>query len=95
MCVFVFVEVCVDVFLSVEDVVKVKIWFIWGCEVSEFLWMYGLSEICYVIEGECVVILDDGLVFVCLMLGMFVIFFAGMFCTWNVTKAIKKYYFFY
>lgn len=93
--VFALAEARVDASPSAEDVAKAKTWPTWGCEASEFPWTYGSSETCYVIEGECVVTPDDGSAPVRLTPGTLATFPAGMSCTWNVTKAIKKHYSFH
>mmetsp|Transcript_51004 Transcript_51004/g.124278 ORF Transcript_51004/g.124278 Transcript_51004/m.124278 type:complete len:96 (+) Transcript_51004:343-630(+) len=66
-------------------------WPTWGCEASKFPWSYGESETCLLITGE-VVVTPDGGEPVEIKAGDMATFPAGMSCTWDVKKAVKKYY---
>jgi uncharacterized cupin superfamily protein len=69
----------------------VKSWPIWTKEVSEFPWTYDSPETCYFLEGDVVVTPDDGEP-VQVGKGDLVTFPAGMSCTWNIKKDVKKHY---
>ncbi len=73
------------------DVMGVEEWPIWTKEVSEFPWTYESNEICYILEGE-VLVTPDGGESVKLGEGDLVTFSAGMSCTWNISRPIKKHY---
>jgi uncharacterized cupin superfamily protein len=73
------------------DVMNVDSWSIWTKEVSEFKWFYDRTETCYILEGEVIVTPDDGEA-VTLSEGDLVTFPAGMSCTWNIKRDIKKHY---
>lgn len=66
-------------------------WSIWTKEASEFPWTYDMQEICYILAGEVTVTPDHGEA-VNLGKGDLVTFPAGMSCTWNITKDIRKHY---
>jgi uncharacterized cupin superfamily protein len=66
-------------------------WPIWTKEISEFPWSYDTSETCYFIEGE-VVVTPDGGEPVEMGKGDLVTFPAGMSCTWNIKKDVRKHY---
>jgi uncharacterized cupin superfamily protein len=66
-------------------------WPIWTKEVSTFPWSYDSSETCYLLEGE-VVVTPDGGDPVEIRKGDLVTFPAGMSCTWNVRKPVRKHY---
>jgi len=66
-------------------------WPIWTKEVSTFPWSYDSEETCYVLEGDVVVMPDDG-VPVHISAGDLVTFPAGMSCTWEVRQVIRKHY---
>ncbi len=65
-------------------------WSTWGCGVSSFPWTYDEPETCYILEGEVEVTCKGGAV--TFGPGDFVAFPAGLSCTWNVKKAVKKHY---
>jgi uncharacterized cupin superfamily protein len=65
---------------------------VWGCDVSKFDWYYDSQEECLLIEGEVCVSYDDESVNFCA--GDYVVFEQGLSCVWNVTKPVKKHYFF-
>ncbi|WP_199249861.1 cupin domain-containing protein [[Phormidium] sp. ETS-05] len=66
-------------------------WPIWTKEVSEFPWTYDDAETCYFIEGDVIVTPDRGTP-VTMGKGDLVTFPAGMSCTWNIRRAVKKHY---
>lgn len=70
---------------------KVKTWPVWTKEVSKFPWTYGESETCYLLAGE-VVVTPDGGTPVAFGAGDLVVFPAGMSCTWDIRKAVRKHY---
>ncbi len=68
-------------------------WSIWTKEVSEFTWTYDDQETCYFLEGD-VIVTPVGGEAVRVGKGDLVTFPAGMSCTWNVLKDVKKHYLF-
>lgn len=72
---------------------NVRSWPVWEKEASEFPWFYDEKEACYILEGEVVVIPDNGDP-VRFGKGDLVIFEEGLRCTWQINKAIRKHYHF-
>ncbi|MBN3942720.1 MAG: cupin domain-containing protein [Nostoc sp.] len=68
-------------------------WEIWKREVSKFPWTYDSQETCYFLEGN-VLVTPDGGEPVQMGKGDLVIFPAGMSCTWEITRDVKKHYYF-
>ncbi|MEH2058074.1 MAG: cupin domain-containing protein [Nostoc sp.] len=68
-------------------------WEIWKKQVSKFPWTYDSQETCYFLEGDVVVTPDGGQP-VQMGEGNLVIFPAGMSCTWEITRDVKKHYYF-
>lgn len=66
-------------------------WPTWSKEVSQFPWSFGSQEIAYILEGE-VTVTPNGGEPVSFTVGDLVTFPAGMSCTWNVKKALRKHY---
>ncbi|MBW4682120.1 MAG: cupin domain-containing protein [Microcoleus vaginatus WJT46-NPBG5] len=66
-------------------------WGIWTKEASEFPWTYDEEETCYFLEGD-VVVTPAGGEPVEMGKGDLVTFPAGMSCTWNIRKDVKKHY---
>ncbi len=66
-------------------------WPTWSKEVSVFPWTYDESEVAYVLEGEVVVTPDEGEP-VKFGPGDLVTFPAGLSCTWEVRKPLRKHY---
>jgi hypothetical protein len=66
-------------------------WSTWSKEVSVFPWTYSDQEIAYILEGEIVVTPKGGEP-VSFGKGDLVTFPAGMACTWDVRKALRKHY---
>lgn len=65
-------------------------WPIWEKEISKFDWTYEANEQCYIIEGDVIVMTDEGSFRI--VAGDYVSFAKGLVCTWDITKPIKKYY---
>ncbi|MCU0535860.1 MAG: cupin domain-containing protein [Hydrococcus sp. Prado102] len=68
-------------------------WSIWTKEVSEFPWTYDTQETCYFLEGDVIVTPDSGEP-VAMGKGDLVTFPAGMSCTWNIRRDVRKHYLF-
>ncbi|KHG41133.1 MAG: cupin domain-containing protein [Aphanizomenon flos-aquae KM1D3_PB] len=66
-------------------------WPIWEKEISKFSWTYDDQETCYFLAGNVVVTPDGGQV-VQMGKGDLVTFPAGMSCTWEITRDVKKHY---
>ncbi len=66
-------------------------WPIWTKEVSTFPWTYDEAETCYFLEGE-VVVTPEGGEPVTVGKGDLVTFPAGMSCTWEVRRPVRKHY---
>jgi uncharacterized cupin superfamily protein len=72
---------------------QIRKWSIWEKEVSEFEWFYDSMEQCLFLEGEVTVKTSEGEYLI--SKGDFVTFNKGLACTWQVKKAVRKYYKFY
>ncbi len=68
-------------------------WPIWTKEASVFPWHYDGDELCYLLEGE-VVVTPEGGEPVLIQAGDLVRFPAGMSCTWEIRRAVRKHYHF-
>ena len=68
-------------------------WPIWEHEAATFPWTYDAEETCLLLEGE-VVVTPDGGEPVSFGAGDLVTFPAGMSCTWEIRKAVRKHYIF-
>lgn len=73
------------------DEMGVRSWSTWTKEVSTFPWTYDDSETCFFLEGE-VVVTPSGGEPVSMGKGDLVTFPAGMSCTWDVRRPVKKHY---
>lgn len=73
------------------EALEVRHWPIWTKEVSTFPWTYDCEETCYFLEGE-VIVTPTGGEPVAIGEGDLVIFPAGMSCTWEIRRAVKKHY---
>ena len=73
------------------DELGVRAWPTWSAEESEFPWHYDSAETCYFLEGD-VVVTPDGGEPVEMGKGDLVTFPAGMSCTWNIRKAVRKHF---
>lgn len=78
---------------SKEELVKlgIKRWGVWEKEPSTFDWSYDEKETFYVLEGEAEVETSEGTK-ISFSEGDLVTFPAGVDCTWNVKRAIRKHY---
>jgi hypothetical protein len=72
------------------DSLGVTSWPIWEKEVSTFPWHYDEPETCYVLEGKVRVRTDVETVE--FGTGDLVIFPAGLTCTWEILKPVRKHY---
>ncbi|MGB7816824.1 MAG: cupin domain-containing protein [Methylotenera sp.] len=70
----------------------VKSWPTWSKEVSTFPWSYQSQEIAYILEGEVTVTPKNGGSPVSFGPGDLVTFPAGLSCTWDVKKPLRKHY---
>ena len=73
-----------------KNIIDVKEWPVWTCEISNFDWEYAQEEHCYIIEGEVTVIGPKNTVEI--VPGDYVVFPKGLKCFWKIKKYIKKYY---
>lgn len=66
-------------------------WPLWKKDVSEFEWSYDGKETCFIIRGRAEVEGDDGdrVVFGA---GDWVVFPAGLKCTWRIMEDLEKRY---
>ncbi|NOU24000.1 MAG: cupin domain-containing protein [Methylotenera sp.] len=67
-------------------------WPTWSKEVSQFPWRFNTQEIAYILEGEVTITPNDGSAAVSFQAGDLVTFPAGLSCTWNIKKALRKHY---
>lgn len=72
------------------ELLGVKSWPIWTCDVSSFDWHYDNRETCYILEGRVTVDTAEGSVF--FGPGDLVVFPVGLDCIWNVHEPIRKHY---
>ena len=66
-------------------------WPVWTKERSEFTWSYDQTETCFFVDGDVIVTPDNGDP-VKMGKGDFVVFPAGMSCTWKIINNVKKHY---
>lgn len=76
---------------STLEKLGVRGWPIWTKEASTFPWSYDEPETCFFLEGD-VLVTPDGGEPVAVGKGDLVTFPAGMSCTWNVRKPVRKHY---
>ncbi len=69
----------------------VRRWPIWTKEISVFPWSYDAAETCYFLDGDVVVTPEGGQP-VQVGKGDLVTFPAGMSCTWDVRRPVRKHY---
>lgn len=69
----------------------VRDWPVWEKEVSSFPWTYDTGETCYLLEGE-VIVTPEGGEPVEIRAGDLVTFPAGMSCTWEIRRPVRKHY---
>ena len=67
-------------------------WPTWSKEVSQFPWSFSMQEVAYILEGEVTITPNDGSPVVNFQAGDLVTFPAGLSCTWNIKKALRKHY---
>ena len=65
-------------------------WPIWEKEKSEFSWEYTDKETCLILEGDVMIISEEGKFH--FSSGDYVIFPKGMKCTWKINKRVRKHY---
>lgn len=70
----------------------IKSWPIWEKDVSVFDWAYGEKETCYILEGNAIVISDDGKEKIKFCAGDLVTFNEGLKCKWKIEEPIRKHY---
>jgi uncharacterized cupin superfamily protein len=73
------------------DTAGVRDWPIWTKNESVFPWTYDTAETCYFLDGR-VVVTPDGGEPVQVGKGDLVMFPAGLSCTWDVKRAVRKHY---
>lgn len=66
-------------------------WPIWEKEASSFPWSYADKESCYILAGQ-VTVTPNGGEPVSFGAGDFVVFPAGMNCTWDIHQDVRKHY---
>jgi len=66
-------------------------WAIWSKEISVFPWSYDCDETCYFIAGD-VVVTPHGGDPVVMGKGDLVTFPAGLSCTWDIRREVRKHY---
>jgi len=66
-------------------------WPIWEKEISTFPWTYDDQETCYFLAGNVIVTPNGGQA-VKMGKGDLVTFPAGMSCTWEIIRDVKKHY---
>lgn len=67
-------------------------WPTWYKEVSQFPWSFSTKEIAFILDGEVTITPNDGSAVVSFQAGDLVTFPAGLSCTWNIKKALRKHY---
>ena len=67
----------------------VRSWPIWEKEESNFDWYYAEKEVCYFLEGEVEVVLEDGAT-VELRPGDLATFPRDLSCKWHIKKKVKN-----
>lgn len=68
----------------------VRAWPVWERGVSRFAWKYDETERCYLIDGQVRIETADGNIEI--EAGDFVTFPAGLECTWDIRKPVRKHY---
>ncbi len=69
----------------------IRSWPIWEKEISTFPWHYDAAETCYLLEGD-VRVTPEGGEPVQFGAGDLVTFPAGMSCTWEIRRPVRKHY---
>jgi len=75
---------------SDKQIEQCKSWPTWGCDPSEFDWVYTQQETCLIVQGQVTV--SDGENEVSFGPGDMVVFPVDLECTWRVKSAVKKHY---
>lgn len=66
-------------------------WPVWTAEAQELPWRYDEDEVCWLLEGDVVVVASSGEEM--RVRGGDVAYFpAGMECVWKISEAVKKHY---
>ena len=73
------------------EALGISSWPTWEKEASVFPWRYDCEETCYFLEGEVVVTPNGGNP-VNMGKGDLVTFPAGLSCTWNILRPVRKRY---
>jgi uncharacterized protein len=78
--------------MSEEDIRAKGIdnWPIWEKEASTFDWFYDTEEQCLIIEGNAFIKINSEEIQI--KAGDFIIFPAGLKCSWNIIETIRKHY---
>lgn len=80
---------------AVEDDVLSRLgigeWPVWEQGTSVFPWHYDTGETCYFLDGE-VIVTPEGGAPVRMSAGDLVTFPAGLSCTWDIRKPVRKHY---
>lgn len=82
-----FVLSFMKIFLSVPCILMYNRW---SCPPSEFQWIYGSKETCYILEGKVKIIVKDESVEI--VAGDLVVFPKGLSCTWDILVAVDKHF---
>lgn len=77
---------------SEKEQLGIHKWPVWEKEISRFDYIYEETEHCYFIDGEVVIETENDVYFI--TAGDFVTFVAGLKCTWDIKKYVKKHYYF-
>lgn len=78
---------------SQQEIIIAGNWGTWEKEPSVFEWFYDEKETCYILEGEASVTDKEGNT-ISFEKGDWVEFKAGLSCTWTISKAIRKKFYF-
>ena len=73
-----------------QEEAECKKWPVWSHAADTFNWAYTQTETCLLIEGE--VMVSDGANSVSFAAGDYVVFPVDLECTWDIKKAVRKYY---
>ena len=76
---------------SEKEQIEASKWPIWEKEESSFDWFYDSKEMCYFLEGDVEIEIEDGSR-VSIGQGDFVTFPKGIECKCHIKKAVKKHY---
>lgn len=76
---------------SEEEIKMTEAWSTWNKDVSEFSWSYNEKETCLILSGRAEVEGEDGEKSM-FGTGDWVVFPAGLKCTWRIIEPIEKKY---